>query len=163
MRTICHAAYRTSIELAREKKAFPFLRLDAYLASPFIQGLPANIRDGIAAQGIRNSHLTAIAPAGSISLLADNISSGIEPVFEFNYRRLVKNKTSEAKWYSLTDLAMRNWRQQHGNADLPNYFVSASDLTPEEHLTIQSEVQPYVDNAVSKTVNVPSDITFDHL
>src|SRR5690606_9721878 len=83
MRTICHAAYGASIALAREKGPFPFFDRDAYLAGEFVRALPEDLRDGIATNGIRNSHLTAIAPTGTISLLANNVSSGIEPVYDF--------------------------------------------------------------------------------
>jgi ribonucleoside-diphosphate reductase alpha chain len=161
MRTICHSAYRTSIALAREKGPFPFLQADDYLASPFVQCLPTEIRTGIAQQGIRNSHLLAVAPAGTISLLADNVSSGIEPVFDFHYRRLVKNLDGEAEWYELTDLALRRWREFEGQTETPTYFVSAAELTPDQHLAMQAALQPFVDNAVSKTINVPTTIDFD--
>lgn len=161
LKTICHTAYRTSIELAHEKGPFPFLQTDAYLASPFIQRLPDEIQDAIAQHGIRNSHLIAIAPAGTISLLADNLSSGIEPVFEFGIRRQVKNRQGDAEWHSLTDPALRLWNALQAGKELPEYFVSASDLKPEEHLAMQSALQPYVDNAISKTVNIPADCSFD--
>ena len=95
MQVICHAAYRASIELAREKGAFPFLDREAYLLGGFSQSLPEGIRTGIAEHGIRNSHLTAIAPAGTISLLAGNVSSGIEPVFDFTHTRKVLNRNGE--------------------------------------------------------------------
>ena len=161
MQTICHSAYRTSIELAREKGAFPFLQTDKYLASLFIQRLPTDIRKAIANHGIRNSHLTAIAPAGTISLLADNVSSGIEPVFDFNFRRLVKNRQGKADWYDLTDPALRRWRALQGETDLPDYFVTTADLTPDQHLGMQAALQPFVDSAVSKTINVPSTISYE--
>ena len=161
MRTICHTAYRTSIALAREKGAFPFLQSDAYLASPFIQRLPPEIQQAIARHGIRNSHLIAIAPTGTISLLAGNLSSGIEPVFEFNYRRLIKDNQVAGEWFTLSDPAFMRWKAQQGEAELAGYFVTASDLQAGEHLAMQSALQPFVDNAVSKTVNVPPEISFD--
>ncbi|MGD8932057.1 MAG: hypothetical protein PVI52_05765, partial [Chromatiales bacterium] len=148
-------------ELAQEKGAFPFLQTADYLASPFVQRLPEDIRTGIAQHGIRNSHLIAIAPAGTISLLADNVSSGIEPAFDLNYRRLVKNLEGQAEWYELTAHALRRWRELQGEAPLPDYFVSATDLTPDQHLTMQAALQPFVDSAVSKTINVPNPIEFD--
>jgi ribonucleoside-diphosphate reductase alpha chain len=161
MRTICHTAYRTSIAIAQEKGPFPFLQMDAYLASPFIQRLPEDIRADIARHGIRNSHLLAIAPAGTISLLADNISSGIEPVFDFIHQRLMKNRLGEAARYALTDQALNYWRERYGDAVLPDYFVTAADLSPDQHLNMQAALQPFVDNAVSKTVNVPASINFE--
>jgi ribonucleoside-diphosphate reductase alpha chain len=160
IQTVCHSAYRTSIELAREKGPFPFLQTAPYLASPFLQRLPKDIRTGISQQGIRNSHLIAIAPAGSISLLADNVSSGIEPVYDFHYRRLVKNIEGESEWYGLTNLALRRWRAMHGEGKLPDYFVSAVDMTPDQHLAMQAALQRFVDSAVSKTINVPDGIAF---
>ena len=161
MQTLCHTAYRASIALAQEKGPFPFLQVDAYLASPFIQRLPDDIRADIARHGIRNSHLLAIAPAGTISLLADNVSSGIEPVFDFNYRRLVKNRQGEAEWYTLIDQALKRWRERYGDAVLPDYFVAVADLSPDQHLAMQAALQPFVDNAVSKTLNVPASIQFE--
>ncbi len=94
MRTICHAAYRESIAIAQEKGCFPDFDRERYLEAPFIRGLPADIRDGIARHGIRNSHLLAIAPTGTTSLLAGNVSSGIEPVFASDYRRTVLEATA---------------------------------------------------------------------
>src|SRR5690606_19865938 len=106
MQTICHAAYRCSVELAREKGPFPFFERDRYLEGAFVQTLPADIRDGIARDGIRNSHLTAIAPTGTISLLANNVSSGIEPVFDFRYRRRVLAPDGTLREHELTDYAL---------------------------------------------------------
>ena len=161
MQTICHSAYSSSVALAGERGAFPFLQIDDYLKSPFIQRLPAELRAGIARQGIRNSHLIAVAPAGTISLLADNLSSGIEPVFDYNYRRLVKNRQGQADWFDLTDLALRHWQALRGGSERPGYFVSTADLTPQQHLAMQAAVQPFVDSAVSKTINVPASIDFE--
>ena len=161
MQTLRDTAYRTSIELARERGPFPFLQVEAYLRSPFIQRLPEAIRTDITRYGIRNSQLIAIAPAGTISLLADNVSSGIEPVFDFSYQRLVKNLPGQAEWHALTDQALRRWREHHGETVLPDYFVTAAELTPDQHLAMQAALQPFVDNAVSKTVNVPASIDFE--
>ncbi len=161
MRRICHGAYRASIELAREKGAFPFFERDAYLASPFVSALPTDIVDGIAACGIRNSHLLAIAPTGTISLLANNVSSGLEPVFDFSYRRRVLEVDGSYTEYQLEDYAYRLWRQRHPGAALPPAFVDARSLAPEVHLRMQAAVQPYVDNAISKTINIPEDFDFN--
>ncbi|MGD9169345.1 MAG: adenosylcobalamin-dependent ribonucleoside-diphosphate reductase, partial [Candidatus Thiodiazotropha sp.] len=109
MARICHTAYRTSIELAKEKGAFPYFKRDEYLQSPFIRALPDDIQQGIAMHGIRNSHLTAIAPTGTISLLANNVSSGIEPVFAFNYQRRIRQKNGQYEIYDLTDYAGWLW------------------------------------------------------
>jgi ribonucleoside-diphosphate reductase, adenosylcobalamin-dependent len=154
------SAYRASVELAREKGAFPYFARDAYLAAPFVQRLPADIRDGIAAHGIRNSHLTAIAPTGTISLLADNISSGLEPVFAWSYRRRLLERDGSYGEYDVSDYAWRLWQAQHGAAPLPPYFVTALQLTPQDHLLMQAALQPCVDSAISKTINVPADYPF---
>jgi ribonucleoside-diphosphate reductase alpha chain len=162
MALICHTAYRTSIELAREKGAFPFFERDAYLGGTFISALPGDIRDDIAKHGIRNSHLTAIAPAGTISLLANNISSGIEPVFAQEYdRRVLKLDGSYAK-HRVRDYALHRWLELNpGRRELPPRYVCAHELAPRAHLDMMAALQPYVDNAISKTVNVPEDYTFE--
>ncbi|MGB5563085.1 MAG: adenosylcobalamin-dependent ribonucleoside-diphosphate reductase [Sedimenticolaceae bacterium] len=160
METICHSAYRASIALAGEKGPFPFFDRDACLSMPFIRRLPTDIREGIASGGLRNSHLTAIAPTGTISLLANNVSSGIEPVFDFEYRRQVRGPEGTAAWYQLTDYALRHWRMAYGEQALPDCFVDAHQISPQDHLAMQAELQPFVDNAISKTINVPEDYDF---
>ncbi|MCK5480114.1 MAG: ribonucleoside-diphosphate reductase, adenosylcobalamin-dependent, partial [Gammaproteobacteria bacterium] len=162
METVCHAAYRSSIQLAREKGCFPFFEREAFLDSSFIRSLPEDIRSGIAEHGIRNSHLTAIAPTGTISLLANNVSSGIEPVFDFRFSRKVLNREGEYERFDLEDYALRAWREQGGDtANLPAEFVDACSLPPDAHLEMQAMLQPHVDSAISKTINVPDDCTFD--
>ncbi len=160
MAHICHGAYRASIRLAREKGAFPFLETGAYLNAPFVAALPADIADAIRRHGIRNSHLTAIAPTGTISLLANNVSSGIEPVFDFHYRRRVRTEDG-IREFEVSDSAWRHWRAHFGDRPLPEVFVDARSLAPEDHLMMQAALQPYVDNAISKTINVPENIPFD--
>jgi ribonucleoside-diphosphate reductase alpha chain len=162
MRRICHRAYRTSIELAREKGAFPFLDKDRYLTGEFVQTLPDDIRHGIGEHGIRNSHLTAIAPTGTISLLANNISSGLEPVYDFQHTRKVLEFDGRYTEHELLDYAFQLWRKEHGQNPLPREFVSARDLPPEAHLAMQAALQPYVDNSISKTINVPIDFSFEN-
>jgi ribonucleoside-diphosphate reductase alpha chain len=162
MQNICHAAYRASVDLAREKGAFPYFDRDAYLQGRFVRSLPADIRTGIATHGIRNSHLTAIAPAGTISLLAGNVSSGIEPVFGFTHTRMVLDRSGAYERFELEDHALRLFREQ-GNpvTDLPGAFVAACSLPPAAHLAMQAALQPVVDSAISKTVNVPADCALD--
>ncbi len=161
MRTICHSAYRASAELAKEKGPFPHYDETAYLAAPFVQALPEDIRQAIQATGIRNSHLTAIAPTGTISLLANNVSSGIEPVFDFNHtRRLLEMDGSYAE-HQLGDYAWRHWQALYPEKPLSRAFVNARSLPPGVHLTMQAAVQPYVDNAISKTINIPADFPLD--
>jgi ribonucleoside-diphosphate reductase alpha chain len=161
MATITEAAYRASVALAREKGPFPDLDRDRYLAGSFIRALPPDIRDAIAAHGIRNSHLTAIAPTGTISLLADNVSSGLEPAFDFRFRRRVLELDGTRTEYEVEDYAHRLWRHHAGDAaGLPEAFLRATDLAPGDHLAMQAALQPHVDSAVSKTINVPADTPF---
>lgn len=162
MREICHTAYRTSIELADQKGTFPYFDRDRYLQGKFIRNLPKDIQDGIAEHGIRNSHLTSIAPTGTVSMLANNVSSGVEPVYDFAHRRRVLQADGSYATYQLQDYAYHKWRELTGNeAALPAAFVAAGDLSPRAHLNMQAALQPYVDNAISKTINVPTELPFD--
>lgn len=162
MESICLAAYEASIGLAREKSPFPWFDRDAYLQGGFVRVLPEPIRDAIGRHGIRNSHLTAIAPTGTISLLAGNISSGVEPLFDTCFSRRVLNKDGVYETFELRDYAFRQWRAMSGEpGDLPRQFVRATDLSPQAHLQMQAVLQPFVDSAISKTVNVPQDCSFE--
>ncbi|MGA7802505.1 MAG: adenosylcobalamin-dependent ribonucleoside-diphosphate reductase [Gammaproteobacteria bacterium] len=162
MERICDSAYRMSIELAREKGAFPYFQLEHYLEGAFVKGLPTDIREGIAEAGIRNSHLLAIAPTGTVSLLADNVSSGIEPVFEFSQRRKVIGLDGEYREFALEDYAFAQWRRLNGpDAALPATFVGAAALDPSDHLAMQAALQPHVDNSISKTINIPEELPFE--
>ncbi|MBI3575625.1 MAG: adenosylcobalamin-dependent ribonucleoside-diphosphate reductase [Gammaproteobacteria bacterium] len=160
MRTICHAAYAASIELAREKGPFPFFERDRYLSGEFVRRLPDELRAGIARCGLRNSHLTAIAPTGTISLLANNISSGLEPAYDFCFSRRMLELDGSYAEYELKDDAFRRWRALHPDGPLPRTFVSTHQLGPAAHLAMQAALQPYVDNSISKTINVPRDFPF---
>jgi len=162
MGEICHAAYRASISLAAEKGGFPYFERDRYLAGAFIESLPEDIRHGIARQGIRNSHLLAIAPTGTISLLAGNVSSGLEPIFAATYARDVLTEDGTPQQLMLTDYALGLWRQSTGRqAALPPAFVTAGELPISAHIEMQATLQPFVDNSISKTINVPQDTAFD--
>ena len=161
MEVIRDTAYRTSVELAREKGAFPLFDREEFLKGEFIQNLPRDIRDGIAEHGIRNALLTSIAPTGTISLYAGNVSSGIEPVFAFSYTRKVLQKDGTKTEEEVVDYAVAKWRDVMGDADLPDYFVSAQTLSPEDHVRMQAVAQKYVDSSISKTINVPEDISFE--
>jgi ribonucleoside-diphosphate reductase alpha chain len=157
MQAIRDTAYRTSVELAREKGPFPLFDAYRYGAAPFILSLPHDIQDAIAAHGIRNSHLLAVAPAGSISLLANNISSGIEPVFEFDAKRQVQVKDGTTMIFDVEDCAVNVFRARFGaKALLPDYFVSAKEVPAKDQLAVQAVVQTFVDNAISKTLNLPA-------
>ena len=158
MRTVRDAAYGASIELAREKGPFARFEPEAYLAAPFVRALPAALRDGIARHGIRNSHLLAIAPTGTISLLANNVSSGIEPLPAVSYERRVRERDGSLSSHTLEALSVRLWRAQH--AGLPPALVTVDELKPEDHLAMQAAIQPYVDNAISKTINGPAAMDF---
>jgi len=160
MATICHQAYRTSIALADEKGCFSLFDPDAYLAAPFVAGLPEDIRAGIRTSGIRNSHLTAIAPAGTISLLANNVSSGIEPLFGLDFARRLLGSDGTYREHRVTDFAVAEWRTRFADAPLPAHFLTAAQLAPEAHLEMQSALQPYTDSAISKTINVPESCPF---
>jgi ribonucleoside-diphosphate reductase alpha chain len=154
MRTITHAAYHASVELAREKGAFPLFDVERYLAGDFAARLPPDLRAAIAAHGLRNSHLTAIAPAGSISLLAGNVSSGIEPVFDSDFRRAIRIARDNVQSVLATDYACALYRRVTGARERPSGFVAAADVAPEEQLAMQADLQQHVDGAVSKTVYV---------
>ncbi|MGD0190475.1 MAG: adenosylcobalamin-dependent ribonucleoside-diphosphate reductase [Rhizomicrobium sp.] len=159
---LSHAAYAASAEIAKEKGPFPLFDRDAHLARPNIAALPQDIRDAIAAHGIRNALLTSIAPTGTISLLADNVSSGIEPVFAYTYTRKVLLEDGTRREEHVTDYAWRRFREMFGEeAILPEYFVTAGELSPKEHLAVQATAQRHVDSSISKTINVPVDIAFD--
>jgi len=162
MRLICHAAYRASIALAREKSSFPYFERPKYLQGAFIRSLPDDIKDGIATYGIRNSHLIAIAPTGTISLLAGNVSSGLEPIFAASYLRSILDEDGMPKEFALTDYALDRWRAlARAPQELPPQFVTAAELPATAHLEMQAALQPYVDNSISKTINVPQDCPFE--
>lgn len=157
MRTICLATYRASADLAAEKGSFPAYERDRYLAGNFVARLPPDLRDRIAATGIRNSHLTAIAPAGTISLLAGNVSSGIEPIFELQGTRRVLDRDGRTLEHATTDAAVRLWRDTRGSVPLPDAFVTGQALAPQAHLLMQASLQQWVDGAISKTISLPVD------
>ena len=162
MKTIQRAAYLTSSALAAEKGAFPLFDAEKYLAAPVIRDLDEDVRDAIRAQGIRNALLTSVAPTGTISLFADNVSSGLEPVFSFKYSRHVLQPDGTRREEEVSDYAYRLFRRQHGEtAKLPDAFVDAQALTPYDHLVMQATVQKYIDSSISKTINVPEDIPFE--
>ncbi len=160
MRTLCHAAYRSSVQLAREKGSFPVLEVDSYLQGPFAQALPEDIRTGIATGGLRNSHLLAIAPTGTISLLAGNVSGGLEPVFQARYQRRIRQLDGAMLDHEVVDYACQQWQSRHGSNSLPPAFVDARALSPDTHLRMQAAIQRYVDNAISKTINIPEHLEF---
>ncbi len=162
MRAIQVAAYRASAELAKEKGPFPLFERDKYLDGESIKELDAETRAAIAQHGIRNSLLTSIAPTGTISLFADNVSSGLEPVFSFRYTRTVLMPDGARRQEEVSDHAYRLFRRLQGEtAPLTAAFVDAQSLAPEDHLVMQAAVQKYVDSSISKTINLPEDIAFE--
>ncbi|MDE1932309.1 MAG: ribonucleoside-diphosphate reductase, adenosylcobalamin-dependent, partial [Alphaproteobacteria bacterium] len=162
MRAIERAAYLASTELAREKGAFPLFDKEKYLAGEKIKGLDAEIRAAIAANGIRNALLTSVAPTGTISIFADNVSSGLEPVFSFKYTRNVLMPDGTRREEEVSDHAYRLFRRLKGDgAPLPDYFVDTQALAPADHVVMQAAVQKYVDSSISKTINVPADFPFE--
>lgn len=161
-RTMRDAAYRASVALAAEKGAFPLFDAEPYLASGMARRLPEDIRAAIRAGGMRNSHLLSVAPTGTISLaFADNASNGIEPAYAWHYTRKKREADGSMREYRVEDHAWRRWRARGGNtADLPPAFVSALDIGALDHMAMQAAIQPFVDAAISKTVNVPEDYPF---
>ncbi len=160
MAVICHAAYRTSIELAQAKGSFPSLDTDAHLTGEFVRSLPDDIRAGIAGRGLRNSHLLAIAPTGSISLLANNVSGGVEPIYDLAFTRRMMEPDGEYSPQSVVDFAWRLWRAGQQRSEDAQYFVTARDIPPQDHLLMQAALQPHVDQAISKTINVGEQAPF---
>jgi len=162
MRAVRDNAYRASVDLAREKGPFPLFDRGPYLDGECIRELPEDIRAGIAEHGIRNALLTSIAPTGTISLLADNVSSGLEPVFAFSYERAVLEPDDSKRIEEVSDHAYRLYRSLKGeDAPLTDAFVDAQTLRPEDHVVMQAAVQKYVDSSISKTINCPEDIDFE--
>ena len=159
-RYICHAAYRSSIALARQLGPFPLFDAARFLAEPhFASTLPEDLKAEIARHGLRNSHLLAIAPTGSIALaFADNVSSGIEPVFAASCARLRRMPDGRRTPIHLLDHAIRVWQSLHTDANaprLPPAFVTALQMRAADQLAMVASVAPFIDAGISKTVNLP--------
>jgi len=162
LKAIERQAYLASSVLAAEKGAFPLFDKEPYLAGETVSALEEDVRAAIARHGIRNALLTSVAPTGTISLFADNVSSGLEPVFSFSYTRRVLMPDGSRKEEEVSDYAYRLFRRLKGEgAPLPDYFVDAQQLTPADHLVMQATVQKYVDSSISKTINIPADFPFE--
>lgn len=160
---IAEVTWDTSVELARERGSFVLFAAKDYLRGEFLQNVSEAIKNKIAKYGMRNSHHNTIAPAGTISLLANNISSGIEPIFQDQYSRYVIDSSGERKKYDVTEYCMRLWQQTKPNTKYPHAWVHAHDIAPQQHLKMQAALQPYIDNAISKTINIPTDFPFEQL
>lgn len=162
-------AYEASVELARERGAFPLFNADLYLSGQtFASRLPVALKERVRSHGLRNSHLLSIAPTGTISLaFADNASNGIEPAFSWSYTRKKRMPDGSFKEYAVEDHAWRLYRHLRGeNAPLTQAFVTALEMSAQAHEAMVATVAPFVDTAISKTVNVPADYPyadFQHL
>ncbi|HMS96982.1 MAG TPA: adenosylcobalamin-dependent ribonucleoside-diphosphate reductase, partial [Tabrizicola sp.] len=161
MHAIAREAYLASVDLAKEKGAFPLFDAEGFLASGNMARMDKDVREAIAQHGIRNALLTSVAPTGTISLYAGNVSSGIEPVFAYAYTRKVLQKDGSRTEEEVVDYAVRLWREKHGDAPLPDHFVNAQTLPPLDHVRMQAAAQKWVDSSISKTINCPEDISFD--
>ena len=159
---IANTAYVTSAVLAAEKGAFPLFDRAEFLSRPFVANLPEETRALIALHGMRNGLVTSIAPTGTISLFAGNVSSGVEPVFAYSYSRNVLQPDGSRSEEAVSDYAYRLFREKFGaEAALPDYFVNAQTLSPADHLAVQAAAQRHIDSSISKTINVPAEISFE--
>ncbi|MCT8330341.1 adenosylcobalamin-dependent ribonucleoside-diphosphate reductase [Albidovulum sediminis] len=161
MHRIARAAYLASVDLAKEKGAFPLFDAEKFLASGTMMQMDGDVREAIRAHGIRNALLTSIAPTGTISLYAGNVSSGIEPVFAYAYRRKVLQKDGSRTEEEVVDYAVQLWRERFGDKPLPEHFVNAQTLPPMDHVRMQAAAQKWVDSSISKTINCPEEISFE--
>ncbi|MCZ6720583.1 MAG: adenosylcobalamin-dependent ribonucleoside-diphosphate reductase [Proteobacteria bacterium] len=162
MPALARAAYLASTELAAEKGAFPLFDAEPYLAGETVRSMNPDVQDAIRKNGIRNALLTSIAPTGTISLLADNVSSGLEPVFCFTHTRNLLLPDGSLKPETVQDHAYRLFRRLKGeDAPLPEYFVDAQGLMPGDHVIMQAAAQKYIDSSISKTINCPEEIAFE--
>jgi ribonucleoside-diphosphate reductase alpha chain len=156
------AAYAASAALARERGAFSLCDADKILATPGLASLPERLRDTIRRHGLRNGVLTSIAPTGTISLLAGNVSSGIEPVFDFAHRRRILQPDGSHREHVVENFAFAHYRAMHGpDAPLTDAFVASQALSPRAHLTMQAAAQVHIDSSISKTINCPEDMAFE--
>lgn len=161
MKQIARAAYLASVELAKEKGAFPLFDADKYLASGTMLAMDEDVREAIRTHGIRNALLTSVAPTGTISLYAGNVSSGIEPVFAYAYTRKVLQNDGTRTEEEVVDYAVQMWREKFGDVELPEHFVNAQTLAPLDHVKMQAAAQKWIDSSISKTINCPVDISFE--
>ncbi|GAA6179587.1 MULTISPECIES: adenosylcobalamin-dependent ribonucleoside-diphosphate reductase [unclassified Shimia] len=161
MKAIARASYLASVDLAKEKGAFPLFDKDKYVNGGLVQDLDEDVKAAISKHGIRNALLTSIAPTGTISLYAGNVSSGIEPVFAYAYTRKVLQKDGSRTEEEVVDYAVQMWRDKFGDKALPDYFVNAQTLAPAAHVRMQAAAQKWIDSSISKTINCPEDIDFE--
>ena len=158
---ISREAYLASTELAQEKGSFPLLDVNQFLQSGNMVQMDDDVKEVIRSRGIRNALLTSIAPTGTISLYAGNVSSGIEPVFAYSYNRKVLQKDGTKREEEVIDYAVNLWKEKFGNKEFPDYFVNAQTLSPTDHVKMQAAAQKWIDSSISKTINCPEDISFE--
>ncbi len=162
MRVVQRTAYLASADLAAERGAFPLYEAEAFAANGMLERLGPEVRQAVARHGLRNGCLTTIAPTGTISLLAGNVSSGVEPIFDLSYTRRITDTDGGFREQNVEDYAYRLFREHNGaGSELPPAFVCSSELAPADHIRMQAALQPYVDSAISKTINCPEHISFD--
>ncbi|HSW71301.1 MAG TPA: adenosylcobalamin-dependent ribonucleoside-diphosphate reductase, partial [Gammaproteobacteria bacterium] len=163
MKIIAQTTWLSSVELAKEKGSFPTYQAGAYCQGQFFTSLPEEIQKAVALHGMRNSHHNTIAPAGTISILAQNVSSGLEPIFSGQYERVVRTQQEELVKFKLQAYSLALWQKLQAAESLPPAWRDTESILPQDHLKVQAAVQPYVDNAISKTINLPSDFPFETL
>lgn len=162
MAAIERASYEASIRLAEERGPFPLFDSQNFARAGHAARLSADIRERISRSGIRNGLITSIAPTGTISLLAGNVSSGIEPIFSIRYARRILQADGSTRTETVTDYAAAQWWRLKGpDAALPPAIVTAEHLTPADHLAMQAAVQEHVDSSISKTINIPESLPFE--
>jgi len=164
MKSISHCAYRASVDLAEERGSFPMFNADQFLKSSFVMRLPVDIKEGIREVGIRNGVLLTIAPTGTTSLYIGNVSSGCEPSFAWSYQRKMLMEDNTQKEFDVEDYGYLMHCRMFGKPNgemLPDYMVTATELTVLEHLEMQGALQKHVDASISKTINCPEDMEFD--
>ncbi len=162
MKALRDHAYRASAELAAEKGPFPLYDAQEIAKADMVRHLDPELQELIAQNGLRNALLTSIAPTGTISLLADNTSSGVEPVFDLAYTRKIRQPDGSTREVEVGDYALRQFRHLKGeDAELPSSLVTTQDLSPKDHVAVQAAVQKYVDSSISKTINMPEDMAFE--
>ena len=159
--TIERTAFLASAEIAAEKGAFPAYDIEGIQSSYALQRQPKHVREKVKEFGLRNGLLTSIAPTGTISMLAGNISSGIEPIFQIEYERRIVDSSGTAQTQVVQDYSYRIYRQLFGmDAPLPDTFATATALAPSAHLRMQSALQQHIDSSISKTINCPEEIPY---
>jgi len=161
MKFISVSAYQASIDLAKEKGPFPLFDAEKFVSTKNMKSMPKSIRDQVAEHGIRNALLTSIAPTGTISLYAGNVSSGIEPIFALSYERKVLQRDGSKVTEVVEDYGVTKWKRDNTGVPLPASFVTAQTLEPNAHVKMQAAAQRWIDSSISKTINVPEDIDFD--